>query len=89
MNINDALLTVNTIRVYVYNMTTKRACPMCSGSGVIDGPKHADTTPHARRVMARALRKEGYTIRQIMRLCGWKSTRSVMYALDGDDADKR
>lgn len=60
-------------------------CPICKGSGDIEEPSGRMDEAKARRVMAKALRAEGYTIRQIMRLIGWKSPRSVMVALEAED----
>jgi len=57
-------------------------CPICNGSGVLDRPKHgAIDDAAAKRAMARALHEHGYSFRQVMRLVGWKSTRSVSQAL--------
>jgi len=51
-------------------------CPACAGSGVLE-PKHRDRTAEGKRFMALKLLGEGYSYRQIMRLCGWKSVQSV------------
>ena len=57
-------------------------CPICKGKGELAEPhskwvgKVAD-----KKVMARLLRKEGYSIRQIMRFLGYKSPESVQSLL--------
>jgi hypothetical protein len=64
---------------------TPHTCPICKGTGRLEPPRHADRTAEARRVMARALHAEGYSLRQIAKLCGWKSVRSAAQAVGGDD----
>jgi hypothetical protein len=59
-------------------------CPICAGTGKIEPPRHADRTAHARKIMAKALHQQGYSLRQIARLCGWKSVRSVVLAIKED-----
>lgn len=61
----------------------KVKCPICEGRGEIEEPRHKDfDETAARRTMAKALHAEGYSLRQIMRLCGWKSVRSAALAVD-------
>lgn len=53
-------------------------CPICKGSGHL--PKsydHRKLKVIDKKVMANLLRKEGYSIREIMRFLEYKSTRSV------------
>lgn len=59
-------------------------CPVCKGSGKIEAPRHdadVDEKRRAKIVMAKALRGEGYSLRQIARLVGWKSVRSAAVAV--------
>ena len=58
-------------------------CPACHGKGYLD-PRHADRTPEAKRIMARALHAQGYSLRQICQLVGWKSVRSAAMAVRDD-----
>ena len=53
-------------------------CPVCHGSGEIDkaGSKTASRQRRKKNI-ARALRKEGYTIREIAALMGYKSPSQV------------
>lgn len=53
-------------------------CPICKGSGRL--PKsydHRKLKVIDKKVMAKLLRKEGYSIREIMRFLEYKSPRSV------------
>lgn len=54
-------------------------CPVCKGKGVLSRPKRRAAT---NRVMAQLLRREGYSIREIMRFLGYKSPRSVSELLE-------
>lgn len=79
--LHPVLTSVIRFCITPFQMTVK--CPICQGSGKVEDPraKGMDETA-ARRVMARALRAEGYSLRQIMRLCGWKSVRSASLAME-------
>lgn len=66
-------------------MKSTRKCPICNGDGRIELGIHADDSPRARRIMARALRAQGYSFRQIAKLCGWKSPRSAVMAVESKD----
>ena len=77
--INLHLTAVNTVVYYLY--MKKTVCPICNGSGKTDAPFHADTSAEAKQIMARALSAKGYSMRQIAKLCGWKSVASVQKAL--------
>ena len=58
-------------------------CPVCKGKGELPEPrKVARDRSKERRAMARVLRANGYSIRQIADFLGWKSPRSVMLALE-------
>lgn len=58
-------------------------CPVCKGKGELPEPRQVlrDRT-RERRDMARVLRANGYSIRQIADFLGWKSPRSVVVALE-------
>ena len=60
-----------------------RKCQMCKGIGKIVPPKHKRDLD-ALRCIVNVIRKEGYSIRQIMRLLKYKSPRSVQDLLDTD-----
>ena len=63
----------------------KVKCLVCKGEGVIDPPGLTIQSRIRRRTnIARTLRAEGYTIREIMVLMNYKSTNSVAVLLKGD-----
>ena len=66
-------------------MKTNMECPICKGTGEIHNPKFKPDETEAKRIMARALREHGYSMREIMKLVGWKSPRSVAVALENED----
>jgi hypothetical protein len=55
-------------------------CPLCNGSGLIKPPKNilrtSDMT-ELKRTAARLLKEKGYTYREMMKIFGYKSTRSI------------
>lgn len=53
-------------------------CPICKGTGKIKLP-YTQTTDDVilKKMMAKVLRKEGFSVRQIMKFLGYKSPRSV------------
>jgi len=53
-------------------------CPICKGKGKIENPFHRYIV---KRIMAKMLRKQGYSYRQIMRFLGYKSPRSIQVML--------
>ncbi len=60
------------------------ACPLC-GQGEIEAPfnfKEQNIHIQHRSRVAIFLKKEGFSIRQIMRLFGYKSTASVTYLIN-------
>lgn len=58
-------------------------CPVCKGKGNLPEPrKVARDRAAERRAMAKVLRSNGYSIRQIADFLGWKSPRSVVEALE-------
>jgi hypothetical protein len=57
-------------------------CPTCKGKGELEKPKSTIPARQRRRSdIANKLRSEGYTIREIMALMGYKSTTSVQLLL--------
>lgn len=50
-------------------------CPMCKGEGEL--PTHKALTKKDKVAMAKLLKKQGYSIRQTMKIMGYKSSRSV------------
>lgn len=61
----------------------KGTCPICKGQGKVDKPKQ-DVAARKRRKkeIATTLRLEGYTIREIAALMGYKSPSTVDYILN-------
>jgi len=58
-------------------------CPVCKGKGSLPEPRKIERDrTHERREMAKVLRANGYSIRQIADFLGWKSPRSVVVALE-------
>jgi hypothetical protein len=58
-------------------------CPVCKGKGELPEPrKVARDRTRERYEMAKVLRANGYSIRQIADFLGWKSPRSVVVALE-------
>lgn len=57
-------------------------CPVCRGKGEIPKAKNSsDARKRRQSTIANKLRGEGYTIREIMALMGYKSTTSVQLLL--------
>jgi hypothetical protein len=56
-------------------------CPICKGKGVINKPVPKDRMIN-NAIMTKLLRKEGYTIRQIMRFLEYKSPQSIQRLLN-------
>lgn len=52
-------------------------CPVCKGLGEIEKPRHDKDFQKTRERMVFVLHKEGFSIREIMRLLEYKSPRSV------------
>ncbi len=50
-------------------------CPICKGSGVI--PFHKSISKEAKIVLAKQLKNDGNSIREIMQILGYKSPKSV------------
>lgn len=53
-------------------------CPVCKGKGEIANPKQDKDFERVKVRMTKVLRKEGFSIREIMKLLGYKSPRSIM-----------
>lgn len=61
----------------------KMKCPTCKGHGEVEKPGNTIVARQRRRKdIAQKLRSEGYSIREIMALMGYKSTNSVSVLLD-------
>lgn len=63
----------------------KIKCPVC-GVGEIKAPKETIKKQRERaikRVVVKALHKEGFSIREIMRFVNYKSTRSILKIING------
>lgn len=61
-------------------------CPICKGTGILELPhRHGDDERRAKQIMAQALHQNGYSLRQIMKLCGWKSVRSAALAVKSSE----
>ena len=58
-------------------------CPICRGSGVAPVGWRDNGEAAAKKLAAVALRKEGYSWREIADFCGWKSRRSAVVAVLG------
>jgi hypothetical protein len=57
-------------------------CPVCKGNGHLKKPGlKIEARIRRRKDIAHKLRSEGYTIREIMALMGYKSTNSVAVLL--------
>jgi AraC-like DNA-binding protein len=58
-------------------------CPVCNGTGRIDKPAHLIKLDLDGKVAAAAqsLRKEGYTIREIAKVLGYKHPGSISHLL--------
>jgi len=55
----------------------KEKCPICNGTGKIELPKATDWKKQA----VKCLYKNGFGIRQIQRILGYKSPQSVSHFL--------
>jgi len=59
-----------------------KECPLCKGRGKLKMPfRYKVDRVAMNKVMAKLLRKEGYSIRQIMKYLKYKSTQSVVMLL--------
>lgn len=74
---------VNGMDTFVYLGMPKATveCPVCKGSGKLPKPKHSNEQ-QMKEVAVRALHEAGYSHRQIMEFCGYKSTRSISVILE-------
>lgn len=58
-------------------------CPVCLGKGEVEKPsQNVQARKRRQSDVANTLRSEGYTIREIMALMGYKSTNSVAILLN-------
>ena len=62
---------------------SKITCPVCGGNGQLEAPKgKTKQDPDGRFAhAAKALKAEGYTVREIARLLGYKHPGSVSHLL--------
>ncbi len=66
-------------------MNNNFKCPICKGTGNLpESYSHKKLKTIDKKVMAKLLSKEGYSIRQIMRFLEYKSPRSVHLILNSD-----
>jgi hypothetical protein len=71
-----------TNRLYL-SMKHKERCPVCNGTGKLEIPKHREADMvEVNQKIAKDLVGRGYSYRQVMRVLGYKSVRSVQYLLD-------
>ncbi|TXH57567.1 MAG: hypothetical protein E6Q97_04315 [Desulfurellales bacterium] len=58
-------------------------CPICKGSGHLPEPKSTQQNAAKQKArMAKVLRDNGFSLRQIQSFIGWKSVRSVTEAIE-------
>lgn len=62
-------------------METEIKCPVCKGDGIIKKSQKKYSDKKLKRECANILREHGYSIREIMKLLGYKSPRAVQYLL--------
>ena len=65
-------------------MSTKHKCPACKGTGELDVlPRHIEDNQFGmKQLVAETLTEKGYSLRQIAKILGYKSPRSVQYLLE-------
>lgn len=56
-------------------------CPVCNGTGELEKPHTTISGEPDVRAMVKTLRDAGYSIRQIMKLIGYKSPQSIQKIL--------
>lgn len=61
----------------------KYKCPICDGTGKLELPR--PTEREFRRQAILCLKKNGFGVRQIQRLLGFKSPRSVSFILENNN----
>lgn len=66
----------------------KAECPICKGTGTFDMPHRIQMDTLAiKRYLAVELRKNGYSIRQIMAALGYKSPISIQLILKQEEKE--
>jgi len=60
----------------------KIKCPMCEGCGEIDAPLFRQKLMKEKEITAKRMRKQGYSMREIMEAMGYKSPRSIFQLLN-------
>lgn len=61
-------------------MNNKQECPLCDGEGEVPYWKMIKLKPKEK--IAKALKSDGYSVREIQKLLGYKSSRSVQSLLE-------
>lgn len=59
----------------------KMCCPICKGTGTLEVPTFKQKALQEKRTTAKALKEQGYSIREIMKIMKYKSPRSVQTLL--------
>lgn len=57
-------------------------CPVCKGAGKLNAPKKNERRVADNAVMAKLLHREGYSLREISKFLGYKSSRSAQLLID-------
>lgn len=59
-------------------------CPACKGTGELEVlPRHIEDNQHGmKQLVAETLISKGYSFRQVAKILGYKSPRSVQYLLE-------
>ena len=56
-------------------------CPICKGSGMLNVPTFKQKAMKEKKQIALNLKEQGYSIREIMKIIGYKSPRSIQILL--------
>lgn len=60
----------------------KKTCPICHGTGSIENPHGKGKNMEFKIHVAKTLKEQGFSIREIMKVMGYKSPRSVQDLLN-------
>jgi hypothetical protein len=78
----EEVVLTNEQRELLKILAGRKACTLCDGTGHLPPPNAIKIAPMSeRRGLTKDLRDLGYTIRQIVRIVGWKSTDEVYRVL--------